>query len=750
MAALTFGNRLINITDERISDLFTITQGEEGNLIYAIKDADNKLLFGIDGDGVAYFNKENSEKQIIHVFEDTKSMQGTAYPFDYALVLNDVGEDKVMQFYIGSDTSSPDAIAMDNTHRYAIPVFKTSLPTVTTNDTDESVYIISDAVGKILLAVDVNGELLFTQNSAEDDHIVKAFDTLADAIYSAYVYQYVIVTADDYTNGIYAVTDEPTPIALTNGKYLKLIHSLISDFSYVTDQNDSLYSITDRNGKIVYGMDQDGNSVVTEEFGEDKHVVRMFDTVADMQHSAYQFDYAITAGFHSPNDGGGAMYRVVTGLSANGMDIINIYGTNGNKVCRLISSTTMYVEQFGMKRGDANYNIAPIIRRMVEVGVIDVRFHAGLYWATSPTVVTAQHSLHISGHDCWKNYESTDNPNSINQGSTCIYFRSTRTDNGAAVFAFEYRNVCIENLFIYNKPNPGDPGRIGLYCYMTPSIAPSWAPDVGHYGYIFKRLYIYNFDRGIDLGGSVLWDCQFDDVRVTGCNVGLRIASQGNMLCSFRLFYTDRCRDAGIKISTGTLCASFWSCNFGTYGKAIDWYKDPDPDRPGDVVSATFYDCNFETDVAMDNVDGFCVRTADTYRSILTFIGCEFSVRAMPSMPNSTALSFGHNTTAVFENCRAFNTDNETAEANFFANRKCFEKTGAITFIGHNHTMPRPKWDDGMEGAVLDIGVDGSGIPEFNTLANASNIDMKVGQQFYVRDEDSLYIKKQTNFIKIA
>lgn len=739
-----------NIVYVGFDGLVPVETATDENLVYAIKDSNEKLMFGIDDQGYAYFNKEDEDKQIVHVFETTNDMKTSAYIFDYALVLNDNPNDKVVQLYIGSDTATNDSIACYN-ERYAIPVFKTMMPSISHSNNDNGVYIETDQNGKILFTVDNDGEILFKQNTVADDHVIKVFDTILEAETSAYLYQYVIVTADDYTGGLYKVTDERTSYPLHNGKYLKLVYTLYDVFSH--DNASAAYCIKSKNNKILMAIDEEGEPITTSEPLPDNHTIRMFNTVNEMRNSAYDFDYAMTAGFHSPNDGGAAVYRVVTGVTGNGMDIIQM----ANKRCaQLITATTMYVEQFGMKKADENYNIAPIIARMVAVGVIDVRFHAGLYWAKSPTVVTAQHSLHISGHDCWKNYEprNHDDPNNPRQGSTCIYFRSTRTDTGAAVFAFEYRNVCIENMFLYNMPNPGDPGRVGIYCYMYDSLAPDWAPDIGHYGYIFKRLFLYNFDRGFELLGKVKWDCQFDDVRVTGCRIGMYLGGDGNMLCSFRLFYTDHCSECGIRIAEGTLCASFWSCNFGSYGKVIEWVKygeDPEDYDNGMKCSATFYDCNFETDSAQNDVDGFFVRTANHYNAQLTFIGCEFSVRQMPNMPNSTALSFGSHTSVVFENCRAFDTNNETAQANFYANRHCLKSTGAITFIGRNDGMPLPQFTDGYEGCILDLSISGNRLPTFKTLNNIYNINpMNNGQQFYVIDEDSLYIKKQNEIIKIA
>jgi hypothetical protein len=71
-------------------------------------------------------------------------------------------------------------------------------------------------------------------------------------------------------------------------------------------------------------------------------------------------------------------------------------------------------------------------------------------------------------------------------------------------------------------------------------------------------------------------------------------------------------------------------------------------------------------------------------------------------------------------------------------------------FIGQNEKVPRPNFKDGFEGCVLDIGVDGPGIPKFDTLSNVENIGVPVGQQFYVIDEDALYIKKQNGVQKIG
>lgn len=727
-----------NIVYVGFDGLVPVETAADENLVYAIKDSNEKLMFGIDDQGYAYFNKEDEQPQIIHVFSDTDTMKNTAYPFDFALVLNDNAEDGVMQLYQISNTATPDSIALNNDAKYAVPIFKTLVPHLSYKNEDD-VYLINDSNGKIVLAIDEQGEVLFEQSLSEDNHVVKSFDTLDDARYSAYLYQYVIVTADDYTNGIYKVTDESTNISLPNGKYLKMVIALNCNFSYTTEQNDSTYAIKDKNGKIVFAIDSIGNRVVTEEFGDDKYVVRMFDTVADMRNSSYPFDYAITAGFHSPNDGGGAMYRVTTGLTANGMDIHQIYGTN--RVCQIIKSTTMYVDQFGAQKNVEGQNLAPIMQRMVYIGVMDLRFHTGIYW-TSTVVIPTTHSLHISGHDAWPAIP----PNTTDPAkATSIYFRSTRTDEGASCFSFEYRHVCIENMAIVNRPNPGDPGRIGLYCYQTDGL-----PQLGHYGYIFRRLLIQGFDRGIQLFGKVVWDCTFDDVRVSSCNYGLWFGGEGNMLCSFRLFYTDHCKEVGIYIGCTTLCASFWNCNFGTYGKVIEWYKVHDEDLPRDTVSASFYDCNFETDQAQDGLDGFCVRTADWYRAILTFIGCEFSFRKMPDMPNSKAFSLGHHTSVVFQNCKAFDVDNEIGRANFFADRPCLQKTGSIMFIGQNEKVPRPNFSNGFEGCVLDIGVDGPGIPKFDTLSNVENIGVPVGQQFYVIDEDALYIKKQNGVQKIG
>lgn len=91
--------------------------------------------------------------------------------------------------------------------------------------------------------------------------------------------------------------------------------------------------------------------------------VSYFDTVADMKASTSLGDNScmITLGYYAVNDGGGAIYKAVTGMTANEMDIIPL---QGNRQAMLISDT-YNVLKYGAKRNDQTSDSAPYIRRAI-------------------------------------------------------------------------------------------------------------------------------------------------------------------------------------------------------------------------------------------------------------------------------------------------------------------------------------------------------------------------------------------------
>lgn len=90
-----------------------------------------------------------------------------------------------------------------------------------------------------------------------------------------------------------------------------------------------------------------------------------FDTVADMKASTRLVNgsYARTGGFHSANDGGGALYKIGNVGPANEMDVIAV----GNLYATIILPSTVSPEMFGAY-GDGTHDDTNAWNRAVSVG----------------------------------------------------------------------------------------------------------------------------------------------------------------------------------------------------------------------------------------------------------------------------------------------------------------------------------------------------------------------------------------------
>lgn len=90
------------------------------------------------------------------------------------------------------------------------------------------------------------------------------------------------------------------------------------------------------------GVTLDGNTISISDIEQYAH---FFDIVADMKAATNLKvgDYAKTLGFHSANDGGGALYKIVDAGAANEMDVIAV----GNLYAVLCKTSVLNVKQFG-------------------------------------------------------------------------------------------------------------------------------------------------------------------------------------------------------------------------------------------------------------------------------------------------------------------------------------------------------------------------------------------------------------------
>ena len=121
------------------------------------------------------------------------------------------------------------------------------------------------------------------------------------------------------------------------------------------------------------------------------NVAWTFDTVADMKLATNLVNgsYARTLGYHTLNDGGGALYKITNTGTANEMDIIAV----GDLIANLINGNN--VKQYGAY-GDNEHDDSSYIQRAISANYhCNIHIPAGEYAITTPINITS--AINISG-----------------------------------------------------------------------------------------------------------------------------------------------------------------------------------------------------------------------------------------------------------------------------------------------------------------------------------------------------------------
>ena len=123
------------------------------------------------------------------------------------------------------------------------------------------------------------------------------------------------------------------------------------------------------------------------------NVAWTFDTIADMKISTNLVagSFAQTLGFHSINDGGGAIYKIVDTGTANEMDVIAV----GNLYAQLIGGKETNIRQLGAY-GDNTHDDGTIINYAISLGKM-VYIPAGTYLTS--VVIELPANANIYGED---------------------------------------------------------------------------------------------------------------------------------------------------------------------------------------------------------------------------------------------------------------------------------------------------------------------------------------------------------------
>lgn len=386
-----------------------------------------------------------------------------------------------------------------------------------------------------------------------------------------------------------------------------------SGVSTKPDLSEYAYVVTDDEDRVLFSIDKSGMIEGKFQPGE----TQFFNSVADMMACDNpNLQFAETMGFYSVGDGGACKYVVGAG-TPNGFSSFRL--ASGRVARLVIEENYLYPEQVGYTNTDTNKDLRTYLFYITRDLLIDtVRFYNRRYYQNGPWIVPRQ-GISLIG-SC----------NSGNQQSdgiyyfTRIFYRSTRTDNGACVFNCEYREFRLENLEIRNldASDPSKPPRIGIYTlkFNDDPSDPDYHKN-NHYDMILRNVVIGEFEYGLNLTGNIKWNLQIDNVRCNSCTYGCRIF--GHVLAAtFKLFYPDHCK-VGVLIDTLSVAVSFLYCNFGTVERCIVFENGIESSPYGQY---TFVGCNFELDAAPTAArPALFLDIEESYRAMITMIGCNFN-----------------------------------------------------------------------------------------------------------------------------
>ena len=172
------------------------------------------------------------------------------------------------------------------------------------------------------------------------------------------------------------------------------------------------------------------------------NVAWTFDTVADMKSATNLIagSYAQTLGFHTLNDGGGAIYKISDSGTANEMDIIAI----GSLYANLVISDTLNIKQVGAKC-DGETDDSDVIQRCVNI--IGSNTKVVIFNNTYPLVITKPIVL-----------DGIKNVDFLFKGKI---HRSSSAATSSMFTLVDCENLNFENLYIYSERDQNEEAPSG-------------------------------------------------------------------------------------------------------------------------------------------------------------------------------------------------------------------------------------------------------------------------------------------------
>ena len=178
---------------------------------------------------------------------------------------------------------------------------------------------------------------------------------------------------------------------------------------YVHDYFDNLDVQEEINNKLDQMLEDGVLEEIIHQFLQST-AVWCFDTVNDMKLATNLISgsYAQTLGFHSVNDGGGAIYKITNTGTANEMDVIAV----GNLFANLVEGKETNIRQLGAY-GDDTHDDGAIINYAISLGKL-VHIPAGVY--VTSEVINLPLNTNIRGEDKYTSIISksdTTTPNTV-------------------------------------------------------------------------------------------------------------------------------------------------------------------------------------------------------------------------------------------------------------------------------------------------------------------------------------------------
>lgn len=229
------------------------------------------------------------------------------------------------------------------------------------------------------------------------------------------------------------------------------------------------------------------------------NVTWTFDTVADMKQANNLVDgsYARTLGFHTVNDGGGALYRITNTGTANEMDIIAV----GSLFANLIDELPVCVDKLGAY-GDNSHDDYAVINYALST-YKSISLQRKTYLISSTLTISSSNNKIIGDYPAVLHY----------------------TGNNQAILINSGNNNLISGLNIL-----GNNSNTGI----------EFATTTGKADTKVENCRIESVATGIKT--QYLWDCTFNNVRVINTNAPFILGNQTNATafnsCQFTGFQT--------------------------------------------------------------------------------------------------------------------------------------------------------------------------------------------------------------------